>query len=485
MTDEMLYTEKRLALIAARIGISLTQEEVSQLAHGLHGFEAWLPNPSLGAAVETTWEFGRPKDARAHGSRNVGADIVQTVERALSRAELAKSGGAYTFIDTEGAASAARRVTERERQGPLAGVAFAVKDMIAVAGRPIRAGSASRHEAPPESVDAPIVAALKALDAIFVGTTSLHEFAFGVTGVNDYAGTSLNPHDSDRIAGGSSSGSAVAVAERSATIAVGTDTGGSVRIPAALCGVVGFKPSLGSYPMAGVFPLSPTLDHLGFFAREVRDISRVHMALGFDVGEPMQPLQVGFVPADLAESSPAVRQRVQVALERLSSFSGSKLVELKWPPADEIMVISTIIMYAEAAAIHFGSLLANAAGYGEDVRKRLLQGLAVTGRAYVLAMQRRQQLQREITSIIANLDCMVGPTVGFVAPTLTEAKNPTVAAKLVRFTRVANLVGLPALSLPLPGPGLPIGLQIIASNNADTIRVSAFLGQLLNKDSHA
>ena len=350
--------------------------------------------------------------------------------------------------------------------------------MIAVVGHPMRAGSAVRDTAAAEPADAAIVKALRSMGAIFIGTTSLHEFAFGVTGANNYAGTSLNPHDKTRIAGGSSSGSAVAVAEGSARIALGTDTGGSVRIPAALCGIVGFKPSYGTYPMAGVLPLSPTLDHLGLFARSVSDITRVHTALGFTVGKEKRTTQVGFVPAQLETSSSGVRRRIRAAFDRLSN-AGSRIIEVAWPSSDEIVAVSTIIMYAEAAAVHYSSLLYNVAGYGVDVRHRLLQGLSISGWLYASALERRRQLMQVIKTSIAQVDCVMGPTVGFVAPTLREAQNQEVASRLVQFTRIANLVGLPALSLPVPGSGLPVGLHIMARNDDDAIRISAFVEQLI------
>ena len=178
----------------------------------------------------------RGEDRSTRTKLELASECTISIEDALSRAQSVSEGGAFTYVERRAKAWAAQ-----EGENLLSGMPFAVKDLIAVAGRPIGACSPVRKDVRPEAVDAPIVAHLREAGAVFVGTTSLHEFAFGVTGVNAFCGTTVNPHDATRIAGGSSTGSAVAVAEKSAWIALGTDTGGSIRIPAALCGVVGIQ----------------------------------------------------------------------------------------------------------------------------------------------------------------------------------------------------------------------------------------------------
>jgi aspartyl-tRNA(Asn)/glutamyl-tRNA(Gln) amidotransferase subunit A len=189
---------------------------------------------------------------RADGSGQLPRD-------ALARRRPVTEGGAYTLLLEPDLAAA----------GPLRGVPVAVKDLIDVAGVPTQAGSRARRDARPATADAPVIAALHREGAALVGKTATDEFAFGITGENEYAGTPLHPHDHSRVVGGSSSGSALAVAEGSAAAALGTDTGGSVRVPAALCGLVGVKPSYGVVSAAGVFPLSTSLDHVGVLAADL------------------------------------------------------------------------------------------------------------------------------------------------------------------------------------------------------------------------
>lgn len=400
----------------------------------------------------------------------------RSISRALAQARLARAGGAYTFItDVDTALAAAAQAGP---DAPLGGLTFAVKDLIAVAGRPLRAGSAVRASAPPEPADAPVVALLRQAGAVFVGTTSLHEIAFGVTGINDYAGTPLNPHDPTRIPGGSSSGSAVAVAEGSADFALGTDTGGSVRIPAALCGVVGFKPSFGAYPIEGVFPLSPTLDHVGVLARSVAGVQRVHAVLAAPVNGEYRPRRLGLLRSELEQSDSAVQQRVQDAIDRLSA-AGCQIEDIEWPEGETVFAVSTAIMFAEAADIHRQEMQRDPMRYGADVRARLLQGLALPAIDYVAARRGRRQLRHRVQASLAEVDGVVGPTVAIVAPALAEARDPAIAGRLVAFTRLANVVGLPALSLPLPGPGLPAGLQVIAGDDGRALGIGIFIERIL------
>ncbi len=387
---------------------------------------------------------------------------------AAQRARLCSEGGAYIHINTD---------IPNSDTGSLQGVTFAVKDLLAVAGRPIGAASAVRENAPPEPANAPVVAALLNAGAILVGTTTLHEFAFGVTGINDYSGTPHNPHDPTRIPGGSSSGSAVAVAEGSAQIAVGTDTGGSVRIPAALCGVVGFKPSLNTYPTQGVFPLAPTLDHVGFFARSVEDIQTVHSLFEAVVDRHMRLTRVGVARAELARCESAVRGRIEIVLDALQRV-GCVLVDVDWPDHRKVSATMSAIVFSEAAAIHKQSAQQHFNKYGPDVQRWLLQGLAIPAVDYVTALRTRQWLIGEVQAILSSVDCVIGPTVSMVAPTIEETRAKG-KGQLTSYTRLANVTGVPALSLPVPGLGLPVGLQITASDNQRVLGIAALIENLL------
>ncbi len=346
--------------------------------------------------------------------------------------------------------------------GPLESAILAVKDMIAVRGRPRGAGSRSQEGAAPCTEDAPAVAALLGAGAVLTGLTALHELAFGVTGINAYAGTPENPAARGRVPGGSSSGSAVAVATGTADIALGTDTGGSVRIPAALCGVVGYKPPFGLLPTVGVLPLADSLDHVGVLARSVALARAVHRV--FDPGGPVPDddgagrLALGIDLTRLAECEPGIAGAFRRTVEGLASLHS--IVEVRLPATDEVVAVTNAIMFHEAAT-HYGDLARDAAsGLGDDVRARLVQGLEIGEPDYVAALGRGRELTAAMTGIVGSVDAVLEPTVPIGAPTLADA--PALGPRLVAHTRLANLTGLPAISLPLPAPGLPVGLQLTA-----------------------
>lgn len=401
----------------------------------------------------------------------------QAIEESLARARLVCEGGAYQWI----APANELHETLRGSSGlPLCGLTVAVKDVLAVRGVPLRAGSAVRSNAPSEPTDAAVVARLRRLGAIIIGTTTLHELAFGVTGVNGHAGTPCNPADPASIPGGSSSGSAAAVADGSARLALGTDTGGSVRIPAAFCGVVGFKPAYDSLSRHGVFPLAPSLDHVGLLSRSVDDVALACAALGRTYSEPRAPRAIGVARLELESADPGVASRMELAL-RILSRRGCRVREVAWPGADSTMAPTTAIMFAEAAAVHSKTLSRFPERFGADVRKRLEIGLALPAAAYAGAVQRRAELHARINSILGDVDCVVGPTVGLFPPPLTAAHDPKLPARLVANTRLANLVGTPALSIPLPPPGPPAGLQITALEDSTALAVGAWVETVVGR----
>jgi Asp-tRNA(Asn)/Glu-tRNA(Gln) amidotransferase A subunit family amidase len=367
------------------------------------------------------------------------------------------------------------------RSGPLAGWTVAVKDLVSVAGSPLRASSRLRDDAPPQRSDASVVDGLRRLGLSIVGITVMHEFAFGVTGVNTHTGTPVNPRSPGSIPGGSSSGSAVAVAEGSARVGLGTDTGGSVRIPAALCGVVGYKPSFGLYPMDGVFPLAPTLDHVGLLAGSVADVRAVHVALGFDAAPARAPRRVGIDEAELECADAGVAESVSGAVRTLER-QGAQVVPVSWPDREATFAISTVIMFAEAAAVHRSNLRIRGADYGADVRARLVQGSAIRAWAYAAALRHRVGLRRATLEAMDDVDCVLGPTVAVRAPTIDDARSPGLAARLVDFTRLANVAGIPALSLPLPGDDT-VGLQVTAVDDPTLLALGSHLEQVVGEGS--
>lgn len=389
-----------------------------------------------------------------------GAAMRQRIERARTVAD----GGPYLEVFRSETHARVGREAGTEL-GPLASFTFAIKGLVAVEGRPVSAGSAVRADAPAEPVSAPIVTMLEALGAVAIGTVTLHEFAFGVTGVNDFAGTAINPKAPDRVPGGSSSGSAVAVADGSARIAIGTDTGGSVRIPASFCGVVGYKPSHGLYPAAGVYPLSTTLDHVGLFATTTADIVATHRALGYEAGEPQLPARIGIARADVDAADPDVQALVEAACASLAA-AGCEIVDVAWPDPEKTFVTSTTIMFSEAAAFHASSLAEHGDRYGEDIKARLALGAQLSGTEVATAHEYRRQLIAEVSATLSEVDVIIGPTTPMTAPLLSDADDPALAPRIVANTRLANVVGLPAVSIPLPSEGAPVGLQILGLTDA-------------------
>jgi Asp-tRNA(Asn)/Glu-tRNA(Gln) amidotransferase A subunit family amidase len=358
--------------------------------------------------------------------------------------------------------------------GPLAGTVLAVKDLIAVAGLPLHAGSRARSDAPRSARDATVVARLRAAGATVAGTVALHELAFGVSGVNDEVGFPPHPLDPTRVPGGSSSGSAVVVALGEADLAIGTDTGGSVRIPAALCGVVGFKPSRDRYPLDGVQPLSPTLDHVGLLAQDLTAVVAAHTALTGETVPSLAPrLRLGVDRAGLADADAAIAAAIGATLTRLAD-AGAELVDVDWPNRAEVLDVSTTIMFHEAAVVHRDLLAGPRADLlGAPVRERLETGAAITAAAHDDALAAAADIETHVRAVLADLDAVIGPTVPITAPTIDAARTDAgLARRLVADTRLANLTGTPAITIPLDHRPLPAGLQITARTDAHTLAVA-------------
>jgi Asp-tRNA(Asn)/Glu-tRNA(Gln) amidotransferase A subunit family amidase len=393
-----------------------------------------------------------------------------------AEAALTSDGGVYVHIVAPEAVRSAASAA-RERALPLAGWRLAVKDCIAVAGQPIGAGSACRQEARAEPRDAVVVERLRAKGAAVAGTVTLHELASGITGVNAYPGTPENPAAPGCIPGGSSSGSAVAVAEGSADLALGTDTGGSARVPAAFCGVVGFKPAQGAYPMTGVLPLAPSFDCVGLLARRTTDVEAGHLALGGGRPEHRLPAVVGFAPSQLEAADPEIGRRAEALLDALARL-GSRVVEVPWPHGEEVFVVGTTIFFAEAAAAHGRFAVERPECLGADIRERLLVGLAIPAVDYLGAVERARVLRRRAQDTLSTVDCLIGPTVPIFPPALADGSSAERTPELVANTRLANITGLPALSIPSPERP-PSGIQVMAADDARTLGYGAAIESVL------
>ncbi|WP_068081302.1 amidase [Novosphingobium rosa] len=338
----------------------------------------------------------------------------------------------------------------------------AVKDCIDIAGLPTRQGSAVFAEQPPAAAHAELVDNLLASGAWrIVGKAAMHELAFGVTGVNPWGGTPVNPQWPDRIVGGSSSGSAAAVASGTVDMAIGTDTGGSVRLPAACCGVIGFKPGLGVVSRRGVHPGKSSLDCAGVFARSMDVIEQA-----------MQALVPGFARADapgpirLLRLSPKVDLAVEAAFSAALARLPVTLRDGELPALEGAFGASLVIMGAENWAA-LGPY-ADHPAMGEDVRARLKLGGEQTAQGIAEAEQLRGALIAQIDGLLEQADALVLPTLPIIPPTLAEAHDARAVVPLTRLVRPFNLSGHPAITLPIRTvQGLPAGVQLVGRRGGD------------------
>lgn len=345
-------------------------------------------------------------------------------------------------------------ITRYDTSGP--GVRLAVKDLIDMEGEPTTAGCrAVAQRARPAEKDAACLAGARAAGARIVGRTNLHELALGVTGVNPWYGTPVNPLDPTRVPGGSSSGSAVAVATGEADVAYGSDTGGSVRIPAACCGTTGLKTTWGRIPLEGVWPLSPSFDTVGPMARDIGGL-----VTGMELLEP------GFVPAEIGPGDALEVARLPVdadpaitaAIERALAATGWRCRELAVPGWDEALTHAGLLLVLEAWHSDKALVQEDPEGIGEDVRSRLQIGASLDDAVVRSAWDTQRAWQAALERVFTEVDFLVTPTLTIFPPTLVDGDDLLVA----RCTLPVNLAGVPALSLPVPTGGpLPASLQLI------------------------
>jgi aspartyl-tRNA(Asn)/glutamyl-tRNA(Gln) amidotransferase subunit A len=378
-------------------------------------------------------------------------------------------------------------VDERVRRtGPLSGVPVAVKDLIDVAGLPTRCGSAVRADAVPAGEDAAVVARLRAAGAVVVAKTHTHEFAYGPTGDIAVQGPCRNPRDPQRITGGSSSGSAAAVAAGLVPLAVGTDTGCSVRTPAALCGVVGLKPALGALPTTGVFPLSESLDHIGLLGADVGIVASAFSALsgrGIDPSAPVTGTVVGR-PTDSywRVHDPEIVAAVDRAAEALGA-AGAVLREVRLPGIDELAATYQVIVGVEAYTTHQRWLAQRGQDYQPATAARLQAAASYTAADYVSARRTRAALGAELSArmLAEGIDVLLLATTPLRATPIgarqVDAPDGTrvaVVPALLSLTLPFSLLGWPAVSVPAPAvAGLPIGIQVAAVRGGEQAVLAA------------
>ncbi len=387
-----------------------------------------------------------------------------------------------------GARHADREIAGGRYRGPLHGMPLSLKDLIDVAGLPTTAASKLR-EGRRAVQDAPLVTHLREAGAVFVGKTNLHEFAFGTTSEDSAFGPVRHPLDDRRSPGGSSGGSAAAVRTGMSVASVGTDTGGSIRIPAAACGVVGLKPGWSEVAAVGVVPLSRQLDHVGPLTRNVADA-----ALLFDVLRGLPPRE-HLVPAPEARSltlgllggyfmdrlGDDVEAGIAAAIDGLRR-DGMKVGEQSVAHAHDIAAVYLHLVLADAAAYHASSLDQRPHAYTHNVRIRLEMGRAILAEDYRRALRGRVVLQREVDQALHGVDALVLPALSIEAPPLGAASVPVkggsepVRSAMLRCTQLFNITGHPAIALPCgtTRTGLPIGLQLVghAGRTPDLLRVA-------------
>jgi aspartyl-tRNA(Asn)/glutamyl-tRNA(Gln) amidotransferase subunit A len=398
----------------------------------------------------------------------------------------------YADSARSAADAADKRAVRGLSLGPLDGVIVSIKDLFDVADEPTRAGSKIlAEEADPAVADAAVVQRVRAAGAIIVAKTNMTEFAFSGIGANPHFGTPANPRDRGRVPGGSSSGAAVAVADAMCDIAIGTDTGGSVRVPAALCGLVGFKPSRQRIPTDGAFPLSKTLDSIGPIAKRVEDCAKADAVMAGQAFSPLEPLGLTGHRFGIAEGLPldrlddTVSAAFAAALARLDG-AGVRLTRETLTLFDDMAGINGKggIAPPEACAIHRDRMARRAADIDPNVRIRIERGCAVTEADYAAMLRDRARLVQAMDARLSALDVLVMPTTAIVAPTIAEVADPKVFsacnAAVLRNTSIGNFFDLCAISLPLAA-ALPVGLMLMARNGQDRrlLRIAAAVMQLM------
>ena len=397
---------------------------------------------------------------------------------------------ARAFIAVTGAAARDRAAAldAGPNGGALHGLPYAVKDMFDVAGVETTAGSAVLADNVARE-DATTVARMGAAGAICLGKLNQHEFAYGATGENPIHGTAVNPHDPTRLAGGSSSGSAAAVAWGLVPAALGTDTGGSVRAPAALCGLVGLKPTLGRIPVRGVLPYSWTLDHVGTVTHTVADAALLLGVLaGRDPGDPASsPAPVEHYAGAVAgaaslsgrvigvprrfffeEADPEILAAAEAALRHLEA-EGARIRDVEMPDMAETRTVSLTIQMPEALSVHMPWLEARGDRYGADFRAGLALGQCLLAEHYVRARRMLTRYRQAVDAVFEGVDALLTPAVPVIAPPVGAVTVPMggrdapAGNAITRCTSFFNMTGHPAVTVPagLHSAGLPMGVQLV------------------------
>jgi AtzE family amidohydrolase len=404
-------------------------------------------------------------------------------ENALSRIDRHNGRlNAYTAVFADQARAQADSVDDAAVKGPMAGMTFAAKNLFDIAGLTTIAGSVIEADRPPATADSPMVARLKAAGAVLLGATNMDEYAYGFTTENSHYGATANPHDPGRISGGSSGGSAAAVAAGLATVSLGSDTNGSIRVPAALCGIYGLKPTFGRLSRRGTFPFVHSLDHVGPFARSVSDL-----AITYDVMQGPDPLDpvcaqrpVEPVAGLLDQPQPsavvlggffqrAASPETLGGVAAVAKALGARdTVELELAQAARSAAFC--LTAAEGGSLHLDNLRKRPDDFDHATRDRLIAGVMLPAPILAKAQRLRRQFLQQALALLERYEVLVAPATPFAAQPIGQSHIELDGAKvLVRahagmFAQPISFIGLPVLVVPLTVTGaLPVGVQLIAA----------------------
>jgi 1-carboxybiuret hydrolase len=436
------------------------------------------------AAGDFAWDSAATIAAAVTAGRASATHIVEaTLARIRERDPLLNS---FTAVIERRALARALALDDARARGerlpPLAGVPFAVKNLFDVAGLATLAGSKINRDLPPATRDAALIERLEAAGAILVGALNMGEYAYDFTGENTHDGPSRNPHDLDRMTGGSSGGSGAAVGGGLVPLALGSDTNGSIRVPSSLCGIFGLKPTYGRLSRARTFPFVASLDHVGPFARTTRDLALAYDAMqGFDAddpacadraAEPVVPqldkgahglrvaVAVGYFKGKTAEAVAAV--------DCVASALGANR-DIDIPQAERARSAAFVITASEGGALHLDRVRTRAKDYDPAVRDRLIAGAMTQAALVVKAQKFRRWYRDEVLKLFAEVDAILAPATPCTAPLigqetfmLGDVALP-VRANLGLYTQPISFIGLPVVAVPVPLAPLPIAVQIIAA----------------------
>ena len=431
------------------------------------------------------WESGTEIAAAMHAGQT---SAVAVVEAALARiAAQDPVLNAFTAVTADRARARAAALDAElaagRPAGPLAGVPFAVKNLVDIAGLPTLAGARINREHAPADADGALVARLEAAGAVLVGALNMGEYAYDFTGENHHHGPSRNPHDPARMSGGSSGGSGSAVGGGMVPLALGSDTNGSIRVPASFCGIFGLKPTYGRLTRAGSFPFVASLDHLGPFARSVTDLALAYDAMqGHDpadaasaerpaepvaerLGDGAEGLRIGVAVGHFARGAgPEARAALAVVAEALGAER-----EVALPEAERARSAAYVITAAEGAALHLARLRERPGDFDPAVRDRLIAGALLPAAMVKQAQKFRRWFRAAALCAFDGIDILLAPATPCTAPRIgaqsfvLEGVELPLRPNIGIYTQPISFIGLPVVAVPVPLPGLPIGVQIIAA----------------------